>query len=136
MNIEEKEMYKASILAGLAIPKIITSDSALLKSEFFSITRELSKSVITTDVYSGIPVFTILPNPNNVALLHFPFSNIYGFESTVLPTEESDLRSFLTMVFRYDDDTFNNMYQGYPSIIAKYNFLKELLITNGYKVAR
>lgn len=135
MNEAEKEMYAASILAGLTVDKIIVSDREYLNDNFFNISRGLSKNVLTIDIYDAAPIYSSIEDANNFALLYYPIANNFFYESPNLPNEDSDLRSFLTMAFKYNVEAFTALYGSNPSIIQKFIVLRDLLQRRGYGIA-
>lgn len=132
MGEPEKKMYAASILAGLAIKQLRRLDEERLQQDYFSISRGLAKNVLPNDVYNGFPYFGTLPSPSSIALLYIPMSNLYAVNVNSFPSEVSDLRSFLTMAFRYSKEELDVIYKNYTPILQKINIVRELLLKYGY----
>lgn len=144
MSSDEKKMYGASILAGIAEKQLNKVAAGKLQTDFFSISRAVP-SVIKTmglDIYLGIPLSFLppasIPAPRTLGLLRF---TVYGLANppnsptyTTLPRESDDIRAFLTAAFYYTTQEFTALYGSDALIMNKYNIIRNFAKTAGFRL--
>lgn len=135
MNREEEKMYAASILAGIAAKKITERYGAELQKDFFSVSRDATKSIISFDLYStglpylfaGIPA-NMVPLPEDIGLLFHTTSTL----GVSMPREADDMRAFITAAFYYTSEAFSSLHQNNMLVLKKYKIIRKILEETGF----
>lgn len=133
MTAAEKKMYMASILASIAVKKIMATQNPLLQKDFFKISRDLAMPEFQMDVYNSFPIdfiLPVIPEPEHFGFIQYvPYwIRFEDFEMlfTSTPREQGDLRIFLTSALFYTTEEFNLKYDSHPVIKEKFRILKEI----------
>jgi hypothetical protein len=139
MNDSEKEVYRASILAGIAEKWLLLTHASVLQTEFYQITRNLLKTVNTSANYVFLPYELLvpvnrIPQPEAMGLLYHPLALAPNIPKVVMPTESIDIRAFMTAAFLYSEEDFQEKYDAYPAVIQKFKVVRELLLKTGFKL--
>ena len=142
MNVDERRMYAASLLAGLAEKRLIRTVSEALDRDFFSISRNAAKSMTTIDIYSGGPFIFFgidpsLPPPNLGFRKYFKnaIAVLMGLPNPVgPPLETEDLRAFLTAAFYYTPQEFASLYPDSELMLKKFNTIREIVRKAGFQL--
>ncbi len=138
MSSEEKRVYAASILAGIAVKRINERYAGQLQREFFSVSREAVKNLIPVDVYLGYPYLLMLPpelipEPEEIGFL---FHGTFLFGNMAVPStphESDDIRAFLTAAFYYTDQSFSDKYNHQTLILQKFSIIRDFLKEVGFR---
>jgi hypothetical protein len=141
MNAEEKKVYMASILAGIAAKKILNTQRPKLQKDFYSISRNLAMPEFQMDVYESYPIefiLPVIPEPEHFGFIRYlpylikfdDFEMLY----TVTPREEDDLRMFLMATLYYTTEAFNTLYASHPVMKEKFRIMKEIAIASGFQL--
>lgn len=139
MSSEDRKMYAASILAGIAGNKLHERYAVRLQQGFFSISRTATKALLPMDIYSSYPLFLLLPMgseppPHDIGLLFYPtFDYEYG-DFPMLPRESDDLRAFITAAVYYTSQEFTNLHLNDPLVQQKFQIIKRMLKDAGFRV--
>lgn len=144
MNPEEKKMYAASILAGIALKTITRLYPGELQKDFFSISRnKLSSMGVQMDIYNVFPMFTFFPS------LNFPAPASIGFirynEADMLrlpvdiykivpPGEPEDVRIYAAHVLYYSELELNAKFVNDALVLKKLNLIRGMLKEAGFKL--
>ncbi|QEC43805.1 hypothetical protein [Pseudobacter ginsenosidimutans] len=144
MNSEERKMYAASILAGIAERRLTKVAGDKLQKDFFSVSRAEAKffKSMGIDVYSGYPLTflppAMIPPPRPTGLLRY---TVYGtgegpreITYPCLPREADDSRAFLTAAFYYTAQEFTALYSGDAFILKKFNIIRNIAQEAGFKL--
>lgn len=136
MTDDDKNMYAASILAGMARKKIELNEPKL-KSGFYSVSIRLFDGDAELHPYIGLPYMLLglplVPAPETFAFINHTTMLLFGvMELESLPTEEMDVRGYLTMVMRYTPTEFQTRYASYPEMVTKYTVMRELVGASGF----
>jgi hypothetical protein len=140
MNNEERKMYAASILAGIAIKKLSDFYAGQLQKDFFSISRGATKNTIPMDIYTeGIPWLLLLPQgeeppPLSIGLLFYPTYNSPFGDFPAMPREADDLRAFLTAAFYYTAQDFADLHPNETLVLQKFNIIRSIVKDSGFRI--
>jgi hypothetical protein len=141
MNADERRMFAASLLAGIAEKRLRKTANEILNRDFFSISRVASKAFTPLDIYSGTPFFIHGIDPPAITALGFVryFINGYavmlGLPNPVGPPGEADdLRAFLTAAFYYTPEQFAGIYPGSEIMLKKLNTIREIARKAGFRI--
>lgn len=139
MNSEEKRMYAASLLAGVATQNLTAAYPATLKSDFFDVTIKAWTGPLSSPLYIGLPLLFIadpaaVPTAESIGVLRYPTVNFSGMTLQSMHVEETDLRSFLTALFYYTEQEFADLHANHPLVLKKYGVVKELARQSGFKL--
>lgn len=141
MNNEERKTYAASILAGIAEKRINDNYTGQLQKDFFSISRALTKSLISVDIYVGLPLMYMLPPASTplsktIGFLFYP--TIVTFPAGQLlvnsPRESDDFRAFMTAAFNFTTEEFSNLYANDAHVLKKFGIIKKIAKEAGFKL--
>lgn len=140
MDEENKEKYAASILGGIAFKSLTVNFETRLQKEFYSVSRNASKSVLSFDLYFPYPLMYFvtpdkMPNPHDWGLFHFTEVLVSGLgllEYT--PSTEWDLRAFSSAAFYYSSEAFSSKYAGFPNMINKFGAIRAILLEVGFSL--
>lgn len=146
MTEEEKKTYAGSILAGMAEKRLNSLYAAELQKNFYSITRAAGLTLMEYDIYFGLPFFifgvdfsTVPPAEQYGYLKYIHIANNWGLDDplyTAAPAnEQSDLRAFLTAIFRYTTAEFNAKYTNDELVLQKFGIVKNMAKRAGFKFA-
>lgn len=144
MSAEEKKAYAASILAGIAFKRITSmpSQNAKLQENFYRISRDIAHPLINGDIYGVYLGFIFpadIPAPETLGFFHnieivFTLGGVVYPPFMFSPYEEDDLRMFLTAVFNYTTQEFNQKYYNYPAVLDKFNVIREVIREAGFQM--
>lgn len=142
MNNEDKEIYIASILAGLAEKKMSTAFAEELQKNFFSISRQPGVNPLPFDIYYGLPFYIFMdpatvPEPGTIGFLKYINVGDPMWPPMYLitpPREMDDIRTYLTAAFRYSTAAFNNQYAGQELILQKFNIIRNIAEKAGFSL--
>lgn len=142
MSAEEKKVYMASMLAGIAAKKISTdpAQNAALQNKFYSISRAIAQPLINDDIYNAF-LFVAFPfgppDPTTLGFLHYTnvkfLFNGMPFE-IVVASPEDDLRMFLTAAFTYNTQTFTDNYNSSPAVVNKFIAIRKIISEIGFQL--
>lgn len=139
MNNDERKMYAASILAGIAVRRINDLNASPLQKGFLSISREATRNTIPMDIYSGVPWLLLLPPgeeppPQSIGLLFYPvFDYLFG-DYPNMPREEDDVRAFLTAAFYYTTQEFTDLHPDETMVLQKFNIIRRFVKDAGFRI--
>ena len=139
MNNEERKMYAASILAGIALKRINDQYAAQLQKDFFSISRQATKTIVPMDIYSG-NIWTLLmppgsePLPQTIGFLFYPTFDFPLGDFPMFPLEAGDLRAFLTAVFFYTPQEFADLHPNETLVLKKFSIMRNIVKEAGFKI--
>lgn len=139
MNEEERKMYAASILAGIAVRRITDGYGSELQKEFFSISRTATRTVIPVDIYAGYVWLLILPpgmepSPKDIGFLFYPTFDFPLGDYPNMPLETEDLRAYLTAVFYYTPQEFTDLHPNETLILKKFGIIRNIAKEAGFKI--
>lgn len=141
MSTAEKKMYAASILAGIAEKKIIELMNTRVQKEFLAPAREVAKNLVPADVdiYSGWPFMFIIPMgseppPQDFGFLFYPKFDLGGMLIPNMLRETDDIRGFLTAVFYYTEEEFNNLHTNETLVLKKFALMRSFAKEAGFKI--
>jgi hypothetical protein len=141
MNSEERKMYAASILAGIAEKRINELMSTRIQKEFLSISRAATRSIFPADVdiYFGIPFMYLfppemVPPPKSIGFLFYPIFNLSGMLLDNMPRESDDIRGFLTAVFYYTGQEFADLHPNETLLLKKFGIMRDFAKEAGFKL--
>ncbi|RZS75447.1 hypothetical protein [Pseudobacter ginsenosidimutans] len=139
MNNEERKMYAASILAGIAVTKINELYAGQLQKEFFSISRAATSATLPVDIYSNYPWFLLLtpgmePAPLDIGFLFYPTTVFLPGDYPNQPREVDDLRAFLTAAFYYTTAEFTDLHQQETLVLQKFNIIRRFVKDAGFSI--
>lgn len=141
MNANEKRMFAASLLAGIAEKRLRKTANDILIRDFFSLSRDAAKAFTPLDIYSGSPFFIHGIDPPPTKALGFVryFKNAYavllGLPNPVGPPGEADdLRAFLTAAFYYTPEQFTAIYPDSEVMLKKLNIIREMARKAGFRI--
>lgn len=137
MSSEERRVYAASILAGIAVKRISERYAGHLQKEFFSISREAVKNLIPVDVYLGYPYLfmlspDIVPQPEEIGFLFHGTFLLGDMAVPSTPRESDDIRAFLTAAFCYTNQKFSERYDNATHVLQKFGIIRSLLRDVGF----
>lgn len=144
MSNDEKKMYVASMLAGVAEKRLNDLDPERLQDEFYSISRAISNSIIPTwDIYMGIAFMFVFPAGNHPAastlgILKYPRVKLgesppmNDLES--MPRATHDLRAYLTAALCYTEEEFTNLYPSNALYLKKFKIIRNIVQEAGFKL--
>lgn len=139
MSEAEKNVYAASIAAGIAEKWIQLKYANKLQTDFYKVTRDLTGKILSTGAYLFVAYSLFMaedkiPTPESLGLLHHPMIFFLNASLAATPTESMDLRAFLTAAFRYSNAEFSTLYDSHPPVIQKFNVVRELLLEAGFNL--
>ncbi|MGN6419971.1 MAG: hypothetical protein ACTHMC_20870 [Pseudobacter sp.] len=142
MNNEEKKIYIASIMAGLAEKKLNSIFPGELQKEFFSVSRQPGVNPLPFDIYYGLPFYIFMdpatvPEPETIGFLKYINVGDPLWPPLYLntpPREMDDLRTYLTAAFHYSTADFNNEYAGHELILQKFNTIRKFAKQAGFSL--
>lgn len=143
MSTEEKKMYVASLLAGIAEFQINRLFAPQLQVDFFNVSRTAAKNIITGDVYNPAPIMYLFepnaePTPASLGFLRYsrmellPFAPFNDLEC--FPLETEDLRAFLCAVFYYMPAQFTDLNSNDALVVQKFSLIRDLVSKAGFKI--
>ena len=142
MSTEERKMRAVSILAGLAAKNLIASQNARLQKDFYIISRNITRPVINEDIYQSFDISFMYPPPVPATeelgfihyIIYYDFFDGVEYIYTLPPREEDDLRMYLFAVLYYTPQEFNSKYPDYPSVLDKFNIMREIAKNMGFEL--
>jgi hypothetical protein len=139
MNSEERKMYTASILAGIAARILSDLYEAQLQKEFYSISRAATQATIPLDIYSNAPWLLLLPPgeepaPQGIGFLFYPTFNSPFGDYPCMPREVDDLRAFLTAGFNYTPQEFTDLHPNETLVLQKFNIIRRFIKDAGFRI--
>jgi hypothetical protein len=139
MNNEERKMYAASILAGIAVKKLTDLYAARLQKDFFSISRAAAITFVPQDIYSGYLWLLLVapgtePVPQDIGLLFYPIFNSTFGDFFTMPLEADDIRAFLTAAFYYTTQEFTNLHPNETLVLKKFGIIRNIVREAGFKI--
>lgn len=139
MNGEERKMYAASILAGIAARKIDELYAGQLQKNFLSISREAASTIVPVDIYSGYLWILVLapglePLPKDIGFLFYPTFNFELGDYPNMPLETEDIRAFLTAAFYYTPQEFADLHPNQTLVLKKFDIIRNIAKEAGFKI--
>ena len=139
MNNEERKLYAASILAGIAEKRLNELYAGQLQKDFFSMSREAASTIVPIDIYLPYPWLLLLPlgtepAPQDIGFLFYPTFDFPDTDLPVLPRETDDARAFLTAVFRYTPQEFTDLHPNESLVLQKFNVIRRIVKDAGFRI--
>jgi hypothetical protein len=144
MSNDEKRMYVASMLAGIAERRLNDLDPERLQQEFFSISRAATKAIMPAlDIYFGVPFMYAFPTgmepaANTIGILKYPRVKLGEAppmnDLVSMPRITHDLRAFLTVALCYTEEEFNNLYPNNALLQKKFSVIRNIVREAGFKL--
>lgn len=144
MGNDEKRLYVASMLAGIAEKRLNDQVPEKLQQEFFSISRAISNSIMPAwDIYFGIAFMFMYPAGNQPAantlgILKYPRVKLGEAppmnDLVSMPRATDDLRAYLTAALYYTEEEFTNLYPGNTPILKKFTIIRNIVRDAGFKL--
>ncbi|QEC45658.1 hypothetical protein [Pseudobacter ginsenosidimutans] len=144
MSNDEKRVYIASLLAGIAEKRLNDLNAERLQDEFFSISRAVSNSIIPAwDIYFGIAFIFLYPAGNQPAahtlgILKYPRVKLGEAppmnDLVSMPRAPDDLRAYLTAALCYTEEEFTSLYTGNELILKKFSVIRNMVREAGFKL--
>ena len=139
MNNEERKMYTASLLAGIAAKRISELYTPRLQKDFFSISREATRTLIPVDIYSGYVWLLFMapgmePVPQDIGFLFYPTFDFPLGDYPNMPLDSEDIRAFLTAVFYYTQQEFTDLHVNETLVLKKFGAIRNITKEAGFKI--
>lgn len=144
MTAEEKKMYAAAILAGIAEKKMYQLFTGRLQKDFFSVSRTKANPTLPTDIYNIFPLYLLYPSmnfprPEELGFLRYHEVDLFGTRPPLAnlltaPNETEDLRIYLTHVLCYSEQELNEKYSTDVLVLKKLSLIREMLREAGFKL--
>ncbi|QEC42968.1 hypothetical protein [Pseudobacter ginsenosidimutans] len=144
MSDEEKAMYTASMLAGIAEYVLNNQYADQVQNNFFGISRTAAKTVVPSvpvDIYTLQDLFPYVlppnkaPLPQNLGFLRYPMKRYPGGNPFLIaPREADDCRAFLTAAFFYAPAAFADLHVNETLVLKKFSVIRELLKQAGFQL--
>lgn len=144
MTTEEKKMYAASILAGIALKTLNRLYPGELQRDFFSISRSKVNSLgVQTDIYNVLPLVGSFPSmnfptPASIGFLRYNEADMLRLPidiyKVVPPGEPEDVRIYAAHILYYSEQELNTKYVNDALVLKKLNLIREMLREAGFKL--
>jgi len=129
MSADTKSAYVLSVVTRVADQKLQKLRSALLETDFYSISEQLSPYA---DPF-GVPLENI--SDGSQTLEDFGFITSRMSQGKVYtPDKFSDETAYLKAAFTNSTDAFNSSYAGYPAVLKKFSVMRSLLTGLKFKL--
>ena len=128
MPEEERVKYSTDVLARLWAAGLMKFHEREI-NEFFRITNE----IFGANIYDKDLTTTTIPHkeskPEDAGMLYYHTTYLEDWDwwTVKTPTQEEDLRSFLIEIINGDQEVFLDKYKDCRYVLAKYNYLRELM---------
>lgn len=144
MTAEEKKMYAASILAGIALKTLTRLYPGELQRDFFSISRSKVNSLgVQMDIYNVLPMIGFFPSmnfptPASIGFLRYNEADMLRIPieiyKIVPPGEPEDIRIYAAHILYYSEQELNTKYVNDALVLKKLNLIREMLREAGFKL--
>ncbi|MDO6431966.1 hypothetical protein Q4E93_15270 [Flavitalea sp. BT771] len=129
MTADAKGKYVLSILTRVASQKLQVLKSALLETDFYSISRGLSPYL---DPYF-VQLAAISDGSQTLEDFGFITSVLYH-NKVYTPDKTRDIQSYLEAVISNTPDAFNANYANYPAVLKKFAVIRSMLTDLKFKL--
>lgn len=129
MSADAKKKYLLAVLNRVASQKLESLKGALLESDFYDISRQMSPYVD--------PFFKQLQaiSDGTQTFEDFGFITTVKFQNKIYsPDKTTDELSYLQAVFSKTSSDFNTMYASYPAVLKKFNAIRSMLTDLKFKL--
>jgi hypothetical protein len=129
MSSDARTKYVLAILTRVASQKLQMLKSALLETDFYSISLGLSPY---TDPYF-VPLEVI--SDGSQTFEDFGFITSVGYQNKIYsPDKTRDIQSYLEAAFSNTTDAFNTQYANYPAVLKKFTVIRSMLTDLKFKL--
>lgn len=136
MNTDERNMYAASILAGIAAQKVNDLFAVEINKSFLSISRDIIIKMIPYDIYLGLPIIVFpdpQPIPEEIGFLFYPKIS-FGMPLDGSPRPADDIRAYLTAIFYFTEQEFSTLHANHPPVLKKFSIMRNFVKAAGFKL--